>query len=144
LTPAWALFGLLAITAVAAARQFQRRCRQAKRLCRFARQWEMHYSRDDRFKLVRRMSNPLPQPGAADLRVVDVLFATHHHRHLYIFTIQYSLGALTGIHRHARAAAIAEPVHRGAIHEAAPMQLTLAPENLPLLRQYQSLHDSVG
>jgi len=144
MTPAWALFGLLAITAVAAALQFHRRRQQAKLLGRLAQQWEMHYSRVDRFQLGRRMANPLPQPGAADLRVVDVLFATHHHRHLYLFTIQYSLGALTGVHRHARAAAISEPVRRGAIQEAAPMQLTLAPENLPLIQQYQSLHDSVA
>lgn len=141
MTPAMALLGLLAITIVAVVVQIYRRRRKTNDLCRLAHAWEMHYSSSDRFKLSHRLPNPLPQPGAADIRVVDVLFATHHHRHLYLFTIEYSLGALTGVHRFSRAAAVAESVRRGPIHEPSPMQFILAPPHLPLIQQYQSLHE---
>lgn len=144
MTPAGVWFGLLAVTAIAGAGQILCRYRHKEKLRGLAQQWGMHFSTDDRFKLRHRMLNPLPQPGAADLAIADVLFATHHHRHIYLFTVAYSLGALHGVRRLVRVAAVAELVRRGPLDESVPVQIILADAQLPLRQQYQALHEQLA
>ena len=102
---------------------------------RLARSHEMHYSPGDPLRLTPRVAAALPVPGAAAVRVIDLLYRTDAAGHHYVFTAEYTVGVVNVKHRLRRAAALDEP--RGASGPA--IGVRLAAEGVPLVEQYASL-----
>lgn len=133
------LLAMLALCLAAAISQGLLRLVYTKPIRKLAREWGMHYSSKDRLRLSDRVAERLPFPGAADVRVMDLLYATESGRHRYLFTAEYGRGVIGPKTRVRRAVGLNEPMHRG--ESPAPVQLMLAPEDLPIVEQYQLLYD---
>jgi hypothetical protein len=144
MTPAQFLGLVLALTAFAAAWQLILRQRHVTRLRRLAEQWNMHYSATDRFRLAPRVAQRLPVPGAAAVRVVDLLYGVEKDNYRYLFATEYTVGVLRtklGLRRVATFSESRDP----AKHMTATLadeELVFAPESLPLIEQYRHLHEA--
>ena len=136
-TPLLFLFALLATTALAALIHRLTRRRHKRRLRRLAAEWGMQYVQLDLFDLPRRIAGSFPVPGAADLHVLDVIYATHGQRHRYVFTAEYTTGVTDQHHRIARAMTFCEPVEGATPSNRSP--LVAAPDYLTLPEQYEYL-----
>lgn len=96
---------------------------------------QMHYSPRDPLRLTPRVAGHLPMPGAASVRLTDLLYRTDDQAHHYVFTAEYSIGVAGPRHRHRRAVAFSESkTTAGEIPT-----LRLAPAELSLLEQYRKL-----
>ena len=145
MTPAQFLGLVVTLTALAAAWQLVLRQRHVTRLQRLAEQWNMHYSSTDRFRLAPRVAQRLPVPGAAAVRVVDLLYGVEKDNYRYLFATEYTVGVLRTKLGLRRVATFAEP--RDPSKHAAPTlcgdeELVFAPESLSLIEQYRHLHDA--
>jgi hypothetical protein len=135
--PVICLVALIAFTALAAIIQAASRHRLVQSLRELAAQWRMTYSAHDRLRIAARIAHKLPFPGAADVYVTDVIYASRAGKYLYIFTAEYTAGVVWGKQRHLRVAAFTEPRDR---HPSdAPGELVLAADGVPLVDQYRSL-----
>jgi hypothetical protein len=94
LSPLNFLLIVAAITIAAAALDLILAARHRRRLRALASQWRMHYTPDDRFQLTSRISARLPMPGAADVHVTDVIYASEGDNYRYFFTVTYTSGVL--------------------------------------------------
>jgi hypothetical protein len=95
----------------------------------------MHYSPSDPLRLTPRVAAHFPVPGAAAVRVIDLLYRTDEQHHYYVFTAEYTIGVVGPKHRVRRAASFIESKSTGLI----PNQVRLGPSDLPLVEQYRSL-----
>ena len=95
----------------------------------------MHYSPNDPLRLTPRIAAQLPIPGAAAVRVIDLLYRTDEKNHYYVFTAEYTVGVVGPKQRVRRAASFVES--KSADGETQPM--LLAPGDLPIIEQYRSL-----
>ena len=137
MTPVEVFAFMVAFTAVAAAVEFLRRRRHVAALRKLAGEAGMHFSAADRFRLAPRIAPRLPVPGAAAVRVLDLLYGVERQNYRYVFAAEYTTGVLrskTGVRR---VATFAEPRDPGATRE--PAELTFAPEGLPVVEQYRHL-----
>ena len=138
MTPLEFLIFMIAITAGAAAVEAGRRHRHMRALRRLAAERGMHFSSADRFRLAPRVAQRLPVPGAAAVRVLDLLYGVERDNYRYVFATEYTTGVLrskTGVRRVATFAEPRDPaVAGGDIGE-----LVFAPEGLPLVEQYKHL-----
>jgi hypothetical protein len=100
----------------------------------------MNYSPRDQLKLGSRIASQFPVPGAANLRVTDLIYGTERARHRYVFTAEFTVGVVHRKRRIVRAAAFVEA--REASEDAG--ELTLAPADLPLAEQYRRLAPGGG
>jgi hypothetical protein len=126
---------LLAITVAAViADRWHRRRRQAV-YRRLAIEYRMHYSPGDPLRLTPRVAAQLPLPGAAGVRVIDLLYRTDEQSHFYVFTAEYTVGVVGPKHRVRRAAAFTESKSES---ETAHI-VRLGPADLPLVEQYRAL-----
>ncbi|MDB5291083.1 MAG: hypothetical protein JWL69_2324 [Phycisphaerales bacterium] len=107
------------------------------RLRRMAADWRMRYSPNDRFRLTPRITGNFPIPGAAKIKVVDLIYGIESDLYRYVFTAEYTAGIVRGKHRVQRACSFSEP--RDRVHASTDPQITLAPSGLPLLEQYRRL-----
>lgn len=121
----------VAAGAVIANRQMDHRRHQ--RLRRAAAKWRLHYSVSDQFRLSTRITELFPIPGAADLRIADLMYGIRGHRHSYIFTADFTTGLMHTNDRRRRVVHFSEPRER---NSPTASRVELAPENLPLLEQY--------
>jgi hypothetical protein len=96
----------------------------------------MNYGRADTLQLTPRVARHLPAPGAAALRVYDVVYGAHGDAYRYVFTAEYTLGVTGGKRRHTRVAAFTEPRDR---RRGGRTELVLGEEDAPLLEQYAAL-----
>jgi hypothetical protein len=96
---------------------------------------QMHYSPRDPLRLTPRVAGHLPVPGAAAVRVTDLLYRTDDQSHHYVFTAEYSVGVAASRHRHRRVVAFSESKTQAGDTPT----LRLAPVELPLLEQYRRL-----
>src|SRR5688572_1049288 len=134
MTPLEFLSFMVAITAAAAAVEAMRRRRHITALRKLAAERQMHFSAADRFRLAPRIAQRLPVPGAAAVRVLDLLYGVERQNYRYVFATEYTVGVLrskTGVRR---VATFAEPREPGAQGEVG--ELVFAPEGLPLVEQY--------
>ncbi len=122
-----------------AARAIERRRRGALR--RLASGWQMHYTPFDRFRLAPRVAPRLPVPGAAAVRVKDLVYGLEGDRLRYIFVAEYTTGAITGQGRRESVVTFAEPRER---RDDAPVDLLLAPAELGVIEQYEHLRTRVA
>ena len=136
MTPLQFLTLILTVTVYAAVVSNIAAAVRHRRLSRLARGWRMHYTRHDRLLLADRLAACFPIPGVADVWVVDLFFQTEAGLHEYILTVEYTIGLVHNKRRVRRAAACAEQVHGN----DAILNLRLAPEHLPMKRQYEALY----
>jgi hypothetical protein len=136
-SPLFFLLFLILLTFAGAIAHVVSMRRRRRRLRGLARRWQMHFAPADRLRLAERIGPKIPVLGAANVRVMDLLFRTEGHRHRYLFTVEYGLGVIRGKHRRQRVAGFDEPVRRGS-SQRIPHELTLiwAPENLRLTDAY--------
>jgi hypothetical protein len=135
-----ALFLILAIALTAAAvvaHAVLWRVRRA-RLRHLATECGMHYSPGDRFHLAQRVAPRIPCPGAADVRVIDLIYGLKGERFRYVFTAEYTEGVVGTKHRRRRVISMTEPKDRTVREDVLP-DLGLASDELPLIEQYRSL-----
>ena len=95
----------------------------------------MHYSPGDPLRLTPRVAAALPVPGAAAVRVIDLLYRTDEAGHHYVFTAEYTVGVVNVKRRVRRAAAFDEGRGSG----RAPLAVRLGAEQMPLVEQYERL-----
>jgi hypothetical protein len=110
---------------------------QRRQLRALARQWNMHFSPGDRLRLARRAARNFPIPGAASIRVRNLIFRTEESRHQYLFTVDYTVGIIRGKVGRSSVAGFEEPVTRGSRTSHATPVLFLAPRNLSFPAAYQ-------
>jgi hypothetical protein len=112
------------------------------KLAALAKEWQMHYSPDDRFQLADRVAEMLPQPGAARVQVADLIYGNEGDGYRYVFSASFTLGVLCGRKRRMHVATFRESSRRGSGETASP--LVLASEGLSVVEQYRELyHKSV-
>ena len=146
LTPAQFLAMVLLITAAAGLTRVILRRRHVQRLRELAAKWKMHFSADDRFRLATRIAPRLPVPGAAGIRVVDLLYGIEERNYRYIFAAEYTTGVLrtkTGVRRVATFCEPRDPTPHGST-PSTDFPLEFAPEELSLMQQYQHLLEKRG
>jgi hypothetical protein len=114
-------------------RWLHRRCHAAFREMALA--YKMHYSPNDPLRLTPRIAAQLPIPGAAAVRVIDLLYRTDEQNHYYVFTAEYTVGVVGPKRRVRRAAAFTE----SKLGEGSPQPVRLGPAELSLVEQYRSL-----
>jgi hypothetical protein len=144
-SPAIFLIFLIMLSAAGVTAQFVATRKRRCGLRGLAKQWEMHFAPGDRLKLAEKIAGKIPVIGAADVRVMDLLFRTDGYRHRYVFTVEYGVGIIRGKRRKQRVAGFDEPVRRGPAaltpHE---LELTVAPESLGTLDAYRHVWQSLS
>ena len=136
-SPMLLLLIVLGITGAAWLAHRIARRRVQRSLEELARGWRMHYSPHDVFNLAPRIAPKLPTPGAADVRVHDLIYGSDPDAHRYIFCAEYTVGVVRARGRERRVVCILEP--RGHSESVSWSSLQIAPEGLPLIEQYKAL-----
>jgi len=136
-SPYFFLFLIVAITAITASSYTLIRRQREFGLIQLAKQWKMHFSPKDVFNLAPRLASRLPIPGAAEVRVRDMIYGNESAGHRYIFCAEFTVGVLQSKSRRHVVATVLEPRERGDASIWATLQF--APVELPLIEQYRSL-----
>lgn len=139
LPPLLLLSSLLALTALALVVHKILRHGIKRRLRKFAGEWRMGYAERDLFQLAPRIATIIPVPGAADLRVIDVIYGSKGEQHRYLFTAEYTRGVVGRHEREQRVMTFAEP--KEPTRDNPPTPLVCAPQDLPIAEQYRHLHE---
>ena len=125
-------------TAVALVLEFVSRRRTRRVLRRLAGEWGMTYSRTDSLRLTPKVAGRFPIPGAANLRVTDVIYGIEHDRYRYVFLAEFTTGTVSAKRRQIRVATFSEPRDRQQrTRLAAPV--VLAPPSGKVVDQYRHL-----
>jgi hypothetical protein len=98
----------------------------------------MRFLPEDRFDLTRRLMRNFPIPGAGDLRVIDLIYATHGDTHRYVFTAEYTAPLDAGHRRERAVMTVCEPKEHAT--DSALSTPVAAPDDLPVIDQYAYLH----
>ena len=134
--PSVVLGALSALTGLAVLLDALARRRRTRELRALAAELRMNYSPRDVLRLAPRVAGRLPLPGAADVLVRDVIYRTEGDRYRYIFTAEYTFGAVRRKSRVLRVATFTEPRDRT---DGDAIAVTLAPSELSLQEQYRTL-----
>src|SRR5688572_25313809 len=138
MTPYQFLLLTLGATAAAVAADRVQRRRRQRTMAELARDWHMHYSARDLFRLAARVAPRLPVVGAADVFVEDVIYGIEGEHHRYIFSVEYTLGLVHARQRVVRGASFREPKLRTNAAPSSPLELV--EPSTPLVEQYRTLH----
>src|SRR5687768_5839377 len=141
MTPLEFLALTLVLTAAAAGVNYIRRRRHISALRKLAAEQQMHFAAADPFHLAPRIAQRLPVPGAAAVRVLDLIYGVERQNYRYVFATEYTTGVLRskrGVRRVATFSESREPSAQGEIGE-----LLFAPTELPLVEQYRHLLQQV-
>ena len=136
MTPGLLLLSCLLLTALAVAVDVAVHRRRSRTLRALAAQWGMNYHPADQLRLTPKVLPRLPIPGAANVRVMDLIYGSDRDRYRYVFSVEFTLGVVGPKRRVVRAASLSEPRERGG---TGPVSLTLAPGKGTLLEQYRAL-----
>jgi len=137
ISPALMLGILVALTGLAALLESLSRRRKKRALRRIAGEWGMTYSARDRLRITSKVAAGLPVPGAADVYVLDVIYGALDGQYRYVFTVEYTSGAVRGKRRSVRVAAFSEPRDGRGPDTVTP--ILLAPDGPSLVEQYRQL-----
>ena len=137
MTPLDVLSFTVCATAVAVAAESLAARRRRIVLRRLAAEWRMTYSRVDSLRLTPKISHTFPVPGAANLRVTDVIYGIDHERYRYVFRAEFTTGTVRRKTRVARVATFSEPRDRQ--RSQATPTVALAPDTGSLVDQYRHL-----
>jgi hypothetical protein len=136
--------GLVALlTAAARLLEAGHRRRRRTAIEPLARSSHLHYSATDRFGLALKVTPLFPIPGAAEVRVLDLLYGREGEHYRYVFSAEYTVGVTRGKHRYRRVVTLRERRDRANGLPGTPA-IELAPENLTLAEQYKWLLDRVS
>jgi hypothetical protein len=135
--PLLVLASLLTLTALALLIHKLLRHRIKRRLRHLANDWKMRYVESDLFHLAPRIATIIPVPGAADLRVIDVIYGSQGDTHRYLFTAEYTRGVVGRHEREQRVMTFAEPKEPTPANPPTP--LVCAPPDLSIAEQYLHL-----
>ena len=109
---------------------------RSRGLRRLAGDWGMNFSLADRLRLTSKVARSFPVPGAANLRVTNVVYGTDHDRYRYIFTAEYTVGVGGLRRRIIRAGSFSEPRDRESPEGSS--DVALAPGGCSLIDQYRA------
>jgi hypothetical protein len=133
---------MIVLTAGAAAAQIVARARHVSQLKALAATWKMHFSAGDRFRLAPRVAERLPVPGAAGVRVFDLIYGIEQDHYRYLFSTEYTVGVLRTKTGCRQVATFTEPREPGSATKRS--ELLFAPADLPMIEQYRRLAEHVG
>ena len=134
----WQVLSLtLAVTLFAYAAELVRRRWHRRALRRLAGEWGMTFSQPDTLRLTPKIARHFPIPGAANLRVVNVIYGSDPDRYRYVFTAEYTVGVVSAKRRNVRAGSFTEPRDRTRGGPGVRETVVLAPAELSLLEQYR-------
>jgi hypothetical protein len=128
---------LLAITGVAWLLDHLIPLGRVRRMSRWAAEAKLFYSPVDRLGIAPRVARMLDFPGAANVRVFDLMYRSDGHFHYYLFTVEYSRGVMHRRTRVVQVAALDDPV--GPAGCASDPALRSVAGGLPRLEQYRLL-----
>jgi hypothetical protein len=131
---------ILTVGVSAGTRWLERRRRAVLR--RLAAGWQMHYTPFDRFRLAPRVAPRLPVPGAAAVRVKDLIYGLEGDQLRYIFVAEYTMDTVAAQRRCEAVVTFAEPRERR--DESSSVELILAPKGLSVIEQYEYLRKRVA
>ena len=139
MTPLGFLSVIVAMTALAVGASYVQRRRHIRRLQNLATEWKLHYSQYDCFRLAPRVAQKLTMPGAAAVRVSDLLYGLEDRGYRYIFRTEVHASVVlrtkTGVRR---VGMFCEPKDAAV---GAGIDVLFAPEGLTLMEQYKHLFD---
>jgi hypothetical protein len=135
--PSDALALIAGITGLAYAVDRMLRRRSPRALRRLATDCRMTFGRFDTLKLTPKVARHFPIPGAANLRVTDVIYGVEKERYRYVFTADYTIGVVRAKRRQVRVCRFSEPRDRD--RTDAPTPVVLAPAELSIIEQYRYL-----
>lgn len=115
------------------------RRRRHRALADLARQWRMHFISRDVFQMTRRCAPRFPIPGAADLRITDLIYGIEGDSHRYIFSAEFTLGVVRSRKRDRRVGCCREPRAHSNPDEPTT-EIELADADLSLIEQYRQLY----
>ena len=139
MSPASFLALTIGITAAAMAAQMLVRQRRRRALRELARAWDMHYSPGDRFRLAARVAERFPVPGAADVRVNDLIYGNENDLYRYIFSAEYTEGVIRSKKRVRRVMTFTEP--KGRSDATRWSSFVLGDKEKPIVEQYRELRE---
>jgi len=137
--PGICLLVLVGVTALAVLIELVSARKRRRVLRELATVWKMTYSPTDRLRLLARIEDKFPVPGAADLDVSDVIYGSLGERYLYVFTVRFTVGIIRGKRSLWRVATFSEARGRRAILGNQSDPIAMAEEHLSLMEQYKSL-----
>jgi hypothetical protein len=137
MTPLQFLFLIVTATLVAAGVQWVQRQRNIRELRDLADEWQLHFSAADPFRLAPRVALALPVPGAAAVRVTDLIYGLEGGGYRYIFRTEYTIGVLRTKTSIRRVVTFREAKDAPA---GARIEVLFAPEEKPLIEQYRYLY----
>jgi hypothetical protein len=132
------LVGLVMLSAVATLADRSGRRREHRLYRAIAVEHGMHFSPGDPLRVTARIGGKLPIPGAAAVRVIDLMYRTDAAAHHYVFTAEYTLGTLDARRRVRRVAAWNEP-KAAAAGRGADAPVVIAGDTGRLVDQYREL-----
>jgi hypothetical protein len=144
MTPLDVLAFTVGATAVAVAAEAAVARRRRRALRRLAADWRMTYSRFDSLLLTPKVSRGFPVPGAANLRVTDVIYGIEHERYRYVFRAEFTVGTVRSRKRLVRVATFSEPRDRERQRAQGAATVVLAPDEGTLVGQYRHLAPSLA
>ena len=134
----FALLGMVTgITALAGVAQGMSRRQREQQLRQLALQWKMNYSPRDQWRLTAKVARHFPVPGAAHIRITDLIYGSGARSYRYYFTAQYTTGVVLGKRRHVRAGSFEEPKDREIAGRSS--DVLLGSPDLELIEQYRTL-----
>jgi hypothetical protein len=139
MSPTTFLIGAIAITLIAVIASSVARAFERKLLKQLAASWRMHYSPTDRFRLATRIAERFPIPGAANIRVTDVIYAAEGDAYRYLVTAEYTIGVIQAKKRRRLVCTMREP--KGSQGKAFDV-LKVADTQCALAAQYLDLFES--
>jgi hypothetical protein len=128
------------VTALAGVAQGMSRRRREGQLRSLALQWRMNYSPRDQWRLTGKVARNFPVPGAAHIKLTDLIYLSGPQAYRYIFTAEYTVGVVLGKRRLMRVGSFEEPRDRETSGAAA--RVTLGAAELSILEQYRSLSNT--
>src|SRR4051794_5508237 len=134
----------LAVTLFAYAAELVRRRWHRRALRRLAAEWGMTFSQADTLRLTPKVARHFPIPGAANLRVANVIYGSDPDRYRYVFTAEYTVGVVNAKRRNVRVGAFTEPRDRARGGPDVAEKVVLAPVELSFLEQYRHLAPQVS
>ncbi len=134
------LLVLVVITAGAVCIDWLGRRRRHAEYRNLALEFKMHYSPRDSLRLTPRVAAAFPIPGAAAVRVLDLLYRSDEAAHYYVFTAEYTIGVVGAKRRLRRAAAFSENKTSASTH----VLVRLGSNDIPLKEQYRALLAKAG
>ena len=136
MSPGLLLLGCLAVTAFAGMLDVAAHRRRSRTLRAIASRWRMNYHPADQLRLTPKVLPHLPIPGAANVRVMDLIYGSERDRYRYVFSVEFTMGVSGLKRRVVRVASLSEPRERGG---TGAVSVVLAPEEGSLADQYRYL-----